>query len=185
MKEIVGPVESLHAFVGVIHYRHYITLVDVPVKDETSFVEFLHVDALFALEAESSAATANLQVSVFILRLEDADGIDESTAHHAIGEVSHIELARLDLRMRALFIEMTSQFLRLFVEARRILEDLGCHAMHHIILQSAVVIKVEELPYIECVKEEVRHGVTQLLAERHVRLSEMHALFGSLVADNM
>ena len=113
------------------------------------------------------------------------DGIDESTAHHAIGEVSHIELARLDLRMRALFIEMTSQFLRLFVEARRILEDLGCHAMHHIILQSAVVIKVEELPYIECVKEEVRHGVTQFLAERHVRLSEMHALFGSLVADNM
>ena len=104
MEEVVGPVESLGAFVGVIHNRNHIAVIDISIEDKTAFVEFLDIDTLFALEAELAAAASHFQISVLILRLEDTDGIDEFACHHAIGEVSHIKLARLDFRMRALFV---------------------------------------------------------------------------------
>ena len=123
VQEVVHPVLRLDAAVGVIDHGHRIAVFALFVEDEAALVELLDVDALLAFEVEVAALVQHPQERVFVLRLEQSDGIHGVAIHEAVAEIDGVELPALDFRVGALLVEVFGEVHRLLVEHFGVVED--------------------------------------------------------------
>ena len=182
VQEVLNPVLGFHIAVGVVHYGGNIALLPLFVEDDTAFVQLLDVDALFAFHGEDTALGNDAQEGVLVLGFEQTDGVNSVAVNVAVFEIYGVEVARLDVRVLAVFVQVLGQIQGLVEEAVRVVENCRDVCVNLVEVEVGVVVEVEVLLGFERCEEVSGQDLRQMLVQLEGLLGKYAPVVGRFVA---
>ena len=136
------------------------------VNDETTFVDLVWVNAVVGGELEVSVLVGNLKEWREALRFHDADSITDVTIDLNAFDEGYAEVARLDVRVLCLVVEVAGNLTGIGEEALVLIEDRVGVAMHLVEVERGCVVETVTIEVLEWLEKREREDLFVLLAKR-------------------